>query len=983
METIRPSLYIGLGGTGILAISKAKKMFEDTFGKGNIPRQISFLAIDFDLSMDKNTHLATDIKDDFLNIENPANPLLLYQEQSRQGSYSWMFQSNERYIPTAISKGAGQVRTTGRFLTNMINNDIINHIRSRMTLIADIQNPGEHDEENTGGKTDVHIVMSLAGGTGAGSFIEIANLVRDLYPNNVNIIGYGVLHGVFRDMDVSSNKTPRVTANAYSAIMDLDYLMEASINNPVRLEINGTMKELRQPVYDQFYVIDNTTTNNKKVDSVTKLSEVIGTCLYVASSEIGSRVESGQSNTSWNSGSYDISPKQGWVQSLGACQVVYKGRLLSEIYELNSAQELIRKLQNMSANLQQKAQDWTSHRDVQIREDGDTYNQLIDSLYSKSKFNALRLPLLDVKDSLETVKENADRYVKNVPDFTADIRTHSERINSELDKLVDLHLNAENGVGNTLGILNSLTAILTKYKTEMEDEKAYYSKRITGSYDSGFEVTFKKSLEAYENYCGKTIKTKKGRENRLQSIARVAHSLLKEKIEMERRKAAIDVFINILTKTDEKRKQVDNINKTLSNLFTSYSSELAKKQNTAETELVFEIDLSSEIRKKFPFDGRDVLTTAFFDSIDNNLFAVSSEDKLDEKIMSFVSTLKKAQGYRDKLIVDIIDEMSRKDPTSYDKLKKEIETKSSCLLKINDRGQVDRSQSNKSPTDKMVKNFMIAIYRKQNEDGTFLQNELETDTAFLGSRGKDFIPMQYDAFKQKIIFYRSDIAVIPYCINAFDSKAEQEYNVLISDEKLLKPHFDKQIFEAMRRKDFKLKPEMQNEAMMFWVCGHIFGWQELKENAYIMQKDSNGTPIKIEQKEEVTHKKIISVRKGKYFYWNEDGDSRGLDGKWYPLDNSNLRDTAFRYFKSTVFPKIKQTLINKIKSDYTSNGRAYYEALVDDLITNGKFDYIDKIVCSDKSSLTYFLQNRTEASLLDEEFNYIKNNLKNDLNNLN
>jgi hypothetical protein len=983
MATVRPSLYIGLGGTGILAISKAKKMFEDTFGKGSIPRQISFLAIDFDLSMDKDPHLATDIKDDFLKIENLSNPLELYQVQSKQGAYSWMFQSNDRYIPAAIVDGAGQVRTTGRFLTNMINSEITNHIISRMTLIADIQNQDEHDEANTGGIIDVHIAMSLAGGTGAGSFIEIANLIRDLYPNNARLIGYGVLHGVFRAMDTSGTKTPRVTANAYSAIMDLDYLMEASTNNIIRLEVNGTIKELKQPVYDQFYVIDNTTTNSKKVDSITKLSEVIGTCLYVASSEMGSKVQSGQSNTSWTTGNYDISPKQGWAQSLGACQVVYKGRLLAEIYALNSAQELIRKLQNKSANLQQKAQDWTSHKDVQIREDGDTYNQLIDSLHSKSKFNALRLPLLDVKDSLETVKANADKYAKNVPDFTADIKNHSERIGSELDKFIDLHLNAEHGVGNALGILNSLTAILTKYKTEMEEENTYHSKRIIDNNDNGFEVAFKKSLDTYENYLEKTFKTKKGKEERLQSIARVAHSLLKEKIEIERRKAAIDIFINTLTKIDEKQKQVDKINKILSNLFTVYSIELAQKQNTAETELVFEIDLSYEIRKEFPFDGKDVLATVFFDSIDNNLSAISSENELNEKIMSFTSSLKKAQVYRNKLIVDIIDEMSKNDPTAYAKLKKEIETKSSCLLKINNRGQVDRSQSNKSPADKMVKNFMIAIYKKQNEDGIFLQNALETDKDFLGSRKKDFIQMQYDAFKQKIIFYRSDIAVIPYCIDAFDPKVEQEYNVLIADEKLLKPHFDKHIFEAIRKKDFKLKPEMQNEAMMLWVCGHLFGWQELKENAYIMQKDSNGTPLKIEQKEEVTHKKTISVRKGKYFYWNEDGDSRGLDGKWYSLDNSNRRDAAFRYFKSTVLPKIKQTLVNKIKDDYASNGRAYYEALVDDLITDGKFDYIDKIVCSDKSSLTYFQQNSGEANLLDEEFNYIKNNLKNDLNNLN
>ena len=47
MRTIRRSVYIGLGGTGIKAIAHVKKMYEDVFGY-DIPRQIAFVAIDFD-----------------------------------------------------------------------------------------------------------------------------------------------------------------------------------------------------------------------------------------------------------------------------------------------------------------------------------------------------------------------------------------------------------------------------------------------------------------------------------------------------------------------------------------------------------------------------------------------------------------------------------------------------------------------------------------------------------------------------------------------------------------------------------------------------------------------------------------------------------------------------------------------------------------------------------------------------------------------
>lgn len=46
MATTRPSIYIGIGLTGIQAITKTRKMFEDAYGKDNIPHWIAFLAID-------------------------------------------------------------------------------------------------------------------------------------------------------------------------------------------------------------------------------------------------------------------------------------------------------------------------------------------------------------------------------------------------------------------------------------------------------------------------------------------------------------------------------------------------------------------------------------------------------------------------------------------------------------------------------------------------------------------------------------------------------------------------------------------------------------------------------------------------------------------------------------------------------------------------------------------------------------------------
>ena len=978
---VRPSLYIGLGGTGILAVSRAKKMFEDAFGEGNIPEQIAFLAIDFDLTMDKDPRLATkSMKDDFLIIESNNDPAKLYMEQSKNGLFSWLFKNNDRFIPSKIIDGARQVRTTGRLLTNIISHEVRNNIQSRMDRIQNIQNPTQL-AANTGGIVDVHIAMSLAGGTGAGSFLEVASLIRDLYPNIVRIVGYGVLHKVFRSMDLNGTQTPRVVANAYSAILDLDYLMHASINNPVQLDMNGIVKELKQPLYDEFYVIDNTTTNNQVVNHVNKLSEVIGTCLFVASGEIGTKVASGVCNTPWKDGNFDIDPKHGWVYSLGACQVVYNGKLLANIYELKAALEIIRRFRNTDSELQQKAQDWTERPNVQIREDGSEYNQLIDTLYTKKQFASLKLPNLDVKDTLTEVKAAAVKYLNSVPDFTEESKEICKRVVEDLNSFVKRLLNAENGIGSALGTLKALEAILKKYKAEMEQEQITHNNAISGVNNNGIEAGYNKSIKDYSDYLTKTFKTRKGKEEHLDSISRYAYALLKEKIEIERRKTASSIFTNILNEIDELYDSVDKINRKMFDLERLYMQELADRQNSADTELVFEIDLSLKERDKVPFSTDDVNITDFLNFIDNDLHSISLDQELDEKIRSFVSNLQRADYYRDLLIVDIIDEMKNNRPTEYDNLKEEIKNKSCCLLKINNRGLIDRTQEGmKSPSDKMINNIMIASYQKTDDNGNILQSAFKTDKSFFGNRNKEDIRMESDAFKQKIIFYRSGIAVIPFCIDAFDERSLTEYNSLITADRLFNPHFDKHVFDEMRKKDFKLKPEMQNEAMFFWICGHFFGWEEITEKAYVMEKDINGNPLKISEKDDVKHKKFIRVDKGKYEYWNEDGADVGSKRKWYTLDNTSRRDTAFNYFK-TVLPKIRTTLVKKIKDDYGFN-RSSYQYLIEELIKDGKFDYINRVICSDKSSITYYSSQSGEAKMLDAEFEYICTRMLNDLNNL-
>lgn len=972
---IRPSIYIGLGGTGLTAVSYAKKLYEQAYkGVDNIPGQIAFAAVDFDLAAPEDPNLATDMHDDFLSFSNvaAASPKTLYDVRSERGDFAWMFPSNTRYLGNRISDGASQVRTYGRFLTEMIQDNIIRRISDCITQVRNIQATLDASEV-VNQPIDIHIAMSLAGGTGAGSFLNVAQLIREKYQNQVHIIGYGILHSVFRAMDPSGNKTPRVIANAYSAIMDLDYLMGASSENPIRVSLNGRSRELRQPIYDEFYVVDNETENGKKVDHINKLCEVVGLSMYVSGGEMGNKVRSGASNTGWQQGSYNITPKLGWVQGLGACQVVYKGQELAEVYSLKAALHLITNMQNISLDVDKAAIDWALEN--KIREDLN-FDQLIDSIYNPKKVNISPAPL-DAEDSISDIKQTVERYVKGRPQFPDNkvIDTRMENLRKSLQDKVETLVHAENGVANTKGFLSTLMTNLSIYRTEMDTERSLYEKNAQDKLSA-----LKKEYKDYEGYSKKIFKSKKNKAVMLEDgIGKIARDILIDNLEAERRKVAAEIYTNLLTEAGSLHDCIEDLDNKLSALKKQYKDELTSKQNDSAAVHVFEYDLSAQERQTMEFLPDEAFYDGFFSSLGKSIMNVDVNKELHGKIHDYCLSLPQAKAYCDKLIIDVVEGLSAEE---YAAFKKIVSEKSSRLLRLDDRGQLSETRG-MLPTAMMVQNYLISIYKNDSNQKT----RLESDRTLLPDIKKEFIFSEFDSMKQKIIFYRSDMAIIPYCIGAFDENTvDREYSVLVRDAMTtgttsFNPHFDKQIFDTMRSIDFKLKPEMQNEVEFYWVCGNFFGWTDVVETQYIMEKDSNKKPIKIESKEDVPHTKYIRCYKGKYQVWNEDGTAMTLDGKWTALGNTAQREKAFNYFKTIVFPDLRNTLHDKILNDIRSKGKEVYKMMIQSVIDDGMADYIDKIACTDKNSLTYFSKQNGETERFVKEWEFIQKDFINSIEN--
>lgn len=975
---LRPSIYIGLGGTGVKAIAHAKKMFEDEHGVGNIPPEIAFLAVDFDNAVVSDTTLATDITEDFILLRTPVNPHEQYSIRHQQhGEYQWMFDGNTNFIANRIQNGASQVRTTGRLYTEIVLPQFTAAFNRAITRVTNIKNTNSRDAQSI----DVHIVCSLAGGSGAGAFLTIAESIHIQHRQAVKIYAYGVLHSIFETMDPAGNLTPRVFSNAYSAIMDIDYLMHAEVSNPVQIIIDEQKHQLTHHLFDEFYVIDNCTQTGQSISTIKELSEVIGTCLFVSGSDVGDAKETIASNVNWVNGEGNVDNKKAWAYGLGACSVVYKGELLAEIYGIKAAIELIRRIQQEDADIYGKALMWTEEvgiREDNINDDNVAHDMLINTIYSAADISKLPDCPVDYKDSDANIRTTLNGYLSKYVNFPSDkdLKGRADELKSRLNERVVSMLNADNGVGNALVFVTELKTLCESFRDEMSNEQQELDLKIAGLQEN----LFGKNLKDYDAECNKFMYKFKGGNDKQMLIEDYlgvpATEILRLKHESKRREAAYGIFITLLAEIDFLLEKISLLNKKLINLKEEYANTLTNKTTNVQSSLVFEYDLSIDDRRNMKLNTDEILVDNFIKSLPQSLINIDVDVELKESIDNYTSKLNTANEYKERRIIDVVNELSAE---KFEELKSRILVLSGTILRYDSKGQ--KTLQGRNVTDALKWGYMITL-----NAGTDEKTRFESDSAFLRH---DVCKPQYiksDKINhQKIIFYRTEGAILPYCLAAFgDYKLKTKYTDLIratrSGAATFNPHYDQLIFNEMLKKDFKLKPEMKGEAMFYWTCGHFFGWETIKEDERIMKRDEKGNVIAEDRKEIVDHLKYVCCLRKKYMYWDVDAPA-GRDQQWQPLGNTTRRDTAFNDFKTVVLPEHKENFKTIIKNVYGQKV-AFWRAEIERIISDGFEDYIDKIVCSDKSSITYSSNNSGEYKLLQEEFQYIKNDLLNALDNL-
>ena len=261
-------LFVGLGGLGLKTVKQIKKICKTEFV---INDRIGFLAVDTDIcalsAIADDTYVGYMESNELFNIfDNNAIHLL---ENPTEEIKAWLGDLQPRLIDNT---GAQMTRQIGRIMLCGTQKylDLRTAISDKISVLRGVDTDVTHP-------THVVLVAGISGGTGSGTFIDVAYMIRDILAYYDNLMIPTKLWGCFYTPDVQKTvpaiagdpvKWNHMQSNGYAALKELDYFMSNgnyaigappiySLRAPARVNVESS-----KPIFDEccaFVVTPNTT----------------------------------------------------------------------------------------------------------------------------------------------------------------------------------------------------------------------------------------------------------------------------------------------------------------------------------------------------------------------------------------------------------------------------------------------------------------------------------------------------------------------------------------------------------------------------------------------------------------------------------------------------------------------------------------------------------------------------------------------------
>lgn len=929
--TLKRTLFIGLGGTGATALLHTKKRFLDTYGE--VPPMIDFLVID----TDKNIGGKAIERDNVLELHQDKNPIVSFENAEyihskvigateiydrNPDKFNWMPTENAHVLKN-MTTGAGQVRSNGRFSVFHNHTDITTSISTKVARIKSIRTTNSGEYSLRGDAVEVNIIFSIAGGTGSGSFLDVAYLINDALSSDhgINIIGYAVLPDVFNAM-MDGPSMANTKPNSYGALKELDYYMQNDVKtknlatnfpeNPIRVNSNP---------FEIVFTINNTNRNSETINSIDAIAEQIALALYTSASELSNNVESVFDNvkTVLSGGSLDIEGKRSWACGMGASELFYDGNTMGNIYANKVIVSMIDSLLNTGNDAQSIADNFVDRADVKIRENGgDENNDLIDSLLSNSpninySINDSQQVDMEINSHLTNIEKNAQNAIEE--NYKTKIQVVLRNLNNELESII----NKKYGVGNSLAFLEGLEHLIKVFNGEMKEEyQDLLKKNESLTNATSAEIADLKKLESSTLSRtlnrSKIVDAKDSIEGVVNKRAIVVHELL-------RRKYAQTFFNELQIEVDNHKSNLENVINKLENVRAVADNQAIRLSNQASSkDKVFIIDLHKLELNQIKVDGEVFDIAEFVKTLNphHNIYSFhqSTQETILKYFFDYAKELRESKAYVNKSIDEILENKSEEE---LEEIARQLMNKSQTLWNIDYHGYMG---------PKIHQQFVVGV-------SSLDLNFKKIFDKVVGPADKiEFVATRV---KNKITCFRMEAAVPVFAVTGV-SEYEKRYE---EGNKRINPisyHVDQIVNRKMQEENFSIWPQRQaDNSLPLWVLGLVYGFIKLNDS-------SNKYEIK-------------SLEKGD-----------PLDDYWIELNE--YRDLAFNAFKQGQYLEELEAMI---ENKQVSDGQAQTTMLINDIKENYQEKYMQLNI---DWSLLKTPPYKAVAGIVREELNFVTKELQ-------
>lgn len=910
---IKRCLYVGLGGTGMNALLHTKKMFVETYGE--VPPMIGFLGVDTDGGVYKN-----ELPSKYGPVTISPNEQMPIKVENARGAYitskehfAWVPEENV-FALTSMTKGAGQIRTNGRFALTCNYKDLSNKVKDVVNRIcaAQIMNNSDYDT-NLGAEVEVHMVFSVSGGTGAGTFLNMAYIIKEAL-TKCKLTGYAVLPDVFENM--SNYGMDRVKPNAYGSICDLDWFMHLNGTEKLQFDYVTSKQQIIGAPFNALFFIDNKNENGDTYGNVEQLAEMISLALVTSAGELADSVTSVTDNVekSIMNGDGIVGNKRAWVSGMGACEIIFRGKDMCELSALKNAQRILQRMLNSCLDANAIANAWIDSPEVNIRENnGPENDNVIDFILPRQP----KFPLDAINDN-QNAKAEALGYVENVglpksDDIQRKIQELKNRVTKELHNLVVKCVNQECGVGLAQNVLDAVKGQVEVFLGEMNSEKD-----TLVAAQPALENAVSVNSEDLKEYSSRFFKTK-GKVNDLeQTVCDAAVALAVNKREIIRRDAAITFFTSLMVNIGDEMLKIKDIEKKLKAVNTSYVNRIAILSNSVDrsTDANFQIDLARTAINSIAVNDDEIQIKDFLATLpyQDKFYEIDLKptDDVENAILDYTRSLASAKKWSRTTIDDVLKKMDSENPSHLDQILRLALSKAMPLLNINTRGQVGYRYGRFS-------------YVGVPMNSTILQNNNRLENLAGGEK----IQFARLGMQDRVIIY-NQIGVVPaYFIGNIQNYKQQYEKCNVFS------HIDATIYQRMVRENFSLDPVLDDGSrdVELWVKGLIMGLVKNENGRYYVKDKTNGKALRQ--------------------YWVEIGQ---------------YRDEAFSAFKADL-PNLRQQFKDYFRQYQNANGQDAMKAIIDD----AKQNYLEKF-SQINMSLDQIESKGYEqiADLMEKELNFIE-----------